>query len=373
VVDSLAFVSDWGKGFRILDISTLQNPVEIGYVNINDSGASATYDAFIVGQLAYLARSSDLRIIDILDPEDPKEIGSCNAGGGDVFVLGSYAYVAAGENGLHIVDVSDSTNPFEVGCFDTIGQACAVHVVGTYAFVAYGDHDFYVVDVSIPTDPIGIIQCPLPDAEGKDVFVSGSLAYVAGGAGGLQIVNIANPTAPYKIGSCNTPGYSIAVHVSLPYVYVADELEGLQVIDVSTPTNPQIVGYYDTPKEAQCVFASGPYCFVAARGAGIQIYENLFLDVNEKKSKKRYKVFSLMENPVIGNDIHIVLNLPNPETVNFKLYNILGQRIRDFNCEQLSAGRHNLHLEVGKIPNGIYFLRMTDSKQRKTEKVAIIR
>jgi hypothetical protein len=46
-------------------------------------------------------------------------------------IIGKYAYMAAGEAGLRVIDVSDPTNPHEVGFCNTLaGSAYEVYVAG---------------------------------------------------------------------------------------------------------------------------------------------------------------------------------------------------------------------------------------------------
>ena len=47
-----------------------------------------------------------------------------------VALAGNYAYVANGESGLSIIDVSDPTAPTEAGFYDT-GYACGVAVAAS--------------------------------------------------------------------------------------------------------------------------------------------------------------------------------------------------------------------------------------------------
>src|SRR5262249_33999182 len=68
----------------------------------------------------------------------------------NVDVAGNYAYVAAGANGLQVVDVSDRTQPTIVAAASTPGDARDVKVVGSLAYVAAGPAGLQVVDVSIP-------------------------------------------------------------------------------------------------------------------------------------------------------------------------------------------------------------------------------
>ena len=55
-----------------------------------------------------------------------------------VAVSGNYAYVAAKNAGLQVIDVSNPANPQRVGGYDTSGSALGVAVSGNYAYVADG-------------------------------------------------------------------------------------------------------------------------------------------------------------------------------------------------------------------------------------------
>ena len=56
----------------------------------------------------------------------------------DVVVAGGYAYVAASEEGLRVIDVSTPSAPGEVGFVDTPDLALGVAVSGGFAYVADG-------------------------------------------------------------------------------------------------------------------------------------------------------------------------------------------------------------------------------------------
>ena len=60
-------------------------------------------------------------------------------------ISGSYAYIADGEGGLRIIDVSSPSSPQEVGFFDTDGEAFGVTVNGNYVYVADGDNGMYII------------------------------------------------------------------------------------------------------------------------------------------------------------------------------------------------------------------------------------
>ncbi|MBM3879681.1 MAG: hypothetical protein FJ387_08170 [Verrucomicrobia bacterium] len=149
----------------------------------------------------------------------------------EVAVQGQYAYVAASEGGLIIIDVSDPANPVRVG--GTSGAASRVTVSGNYAYVA---------------------------------------AYGLG----LEVINVSNPANPVRVGGVDTSGSAEGVAVAGDHAYVADFDAGLQVIDVSDPANPVRVGGYDTGQRGWFVLdvaVVGDLIYVANREQGLLILE----------------------------------------------------------------------------------------------------
>jgi hypothetical protein len=129
----------------------------------------------------------------IANTEDPEiEIsrgGSTKDWANDIFVEGKYAYVANGNSGLLIVNISDSKNPFEEGRIDTPGYA-------------------------------------------NSVFVAGDIAFIADGENGIQVIKIDDKEAPVIIKEYDTPGYASDVHIYDGKAYVADGGKGVFIIEI---------------------------------------------------------------------------------------------------------------------------------------------
>jgi hypothetical protein len=225
----------------------------------------ATKAVFVERDYAYIGEGGALTVLDITDSTAPTVVGKTAVFPDivqDIYVSGDYAYVAADDAGLRVMDVSDPANPTEVGYYDTPGCAKGVDISGSYAYVADEYEGLRVVDVSDPANPteVGYYDTPW-DADGVDI--SGSYAYVADSGSGLRVVDVSDPSDPTEVGYYDTPGYAYGVYVSASTAYVADGSEGLRVVDVSDPANPTEVGYYDTQGDAQSVHVSGSYAFVA--------------------------------------------------------------------------------------------------------------
>jgi hypothetical protein len=71
---------------------------------------------------------------------------------------GNYVYVAAGQAGLHVYDITNPASPARIATLDTPGIAADVSILGNYAFV--GDADiqspsgYHIVDIRNPAAPV---------------------------------------------------------------------------------------------------------------------------------------------------------------------------------------------------------------------------
>jgi len=220
-----------------------------------------------------------LEIWDVSNPSAPVKLGSCETPGyaQDVYVSGSYAYVAD-KTALQVIDVSSPSNPREMGSYTAV-LARGVHVSGSYAYLA-DINALSVIDVSVPSNPQKAASCDC-DRNPGDVYVSGSYAYVGtyswDWGGGVQVVDISNPLEPQALGVCTTSSVS-RVHVSGSYAYLATGLSemdagGLAIVDVSNPSNPQVVAGHETHGMSKDVYVSDSYAYVADEVGGLRVVD----------------------------------------------------------------------------------------------------
>ncbi|MHA1145772.1 MAG: hypothetical protein ACTSRW_13615 [Candidatus Helarchaeota archaeon] len=72
-------------------------------------------------------------------------------------VIGDLAYIADGDSGLRIINVSNPANPFEYGFYDTPGYVEGLKIAGDYAFIAEGlTHGLRIINISDPLNPTSI-------------------------------------------------------------------------------------------------------------------------------------------------------------------------------------------------------------------------
>ncbi len=175
----------------------------------------------------------------------PGEVATLGvAGSVAVDVGGSFAYIAAGANGLVVVDVSDRTKPKTRSTLAGLGNAQGVRVYGQYVLLIADATRFQrVVDVSNPSAPRLAATLPLP---GQPLYVAAhdNLAAVAAQAGGLSLIDITNPAAPGLLVTKALPGSASGVDFDRQrgLAAVAMGIAGLQLVDISNPATPVLQG-----------------------------------------------------------------------------------------------------------------------------------
>ncbi len=128
-----------------------------------------------------------------------------------------------------------------VGSYDTAGTAQDVIVVGTYAYVADGANG--VVTLNVTTTTPTLSSTIIGSAAGANrIDASGNYLYVAAGSNGVRILNLTNPAIPAESGFYAPVGFSATdVASDGTYVYVLGTIGGantIQVLDVTTPGSP---------------------------------------------------------------------------------------------------------------------------------------
>jgi len=104
-------------------------------------------------------------------------------------VTGGHAYMADGNNGLQIVDVTDPAN---------------LTLSGSYATADYA----------------------------RDIYVANGFALVAQGASGLQIIDITDPADPTLSDSYDSSGFAYSVYAVEGFAYLADGNNGLLILKI---------------------------------------------------------------------------------------------------------------------------------------------
>jgi hypothetical protein len=262
----LAFVSASYGGLFVLDVSNPVSPQLEGHC------LASARDIDLSGDMAYVIRLNPmgpetyLSAIDVSDPTNPLEVGSCFTWyARDVAVTGGIALVAEEHYGLSAYDVTNPADFHVLGGYTTTASIKNMAVAGSTAYLATGARELRVLDLQELASPREIGSYFM-GYEVHDVVTNGNLALVAAGDAGLRVLDISNPDSLLELGFYEAPDWAAGVAVAGNTAYVTDGSDGLSVIDLSDPAHPQGLGYCDIPISYFDVAVADGTAYVACRG-----------------------------------------------------------------------------------------------------------
>jgi hypothetical protein len=225
-----AFVTDAVEGLIVADINTFSdgNPTNNFLrrdATYNPDGAlTGARNLTIAGNYAYIvSATTGLHVVDVSTPTAPRLVASVAApaivDARAVQVQFRYAFVVDRE-GLKVVDVTNPTRPRVTGARVPLRDARDLYLVRTHAYVAAGADGLAIVDIERPEAPgaptFFTADGAIDDASGITVGATyaGQYAYVADGKNGLRVVRLIDTSTPGYLGWA--PGPTPALIASLP-------------------------------------------------------------------------------------------------------------------------------------------------------------
>ncbi len=247
--------------FKIEDYSDPDNPIIIGEFQQFNSFMYPNH-IFVAGNNAFI--SDDYGGVHILDVSDPSQPGLLANTSSTRYVSGNiivdnYAFVIDIFRGMFAVDISDPENPVYINRYflgdGHFGGFTDIAIQENFAFLTiYMEGDLHIVDISDPSDPVGISRLDLPGSS-RAIFVSEHYAYLANSNSSLYVIDIIDPYDPQLIGEYSTSSPFDDVYISEDYAYISGGPYGLEILDISDPTAPELVGTYDDHGGGELVVA----------------------------------------------------------------------------------------------------------------------
>ena len=135
----------------------------------------------VEGNTVYVGKGSRINVIDISKPAEPLLIGMSDTFSDmilDIVIKGNIAFVAAGKAGLRVLDVENPAEPKQIGEWSSSGYAEGVAVIGDSVLLANGPAGITLINVADVSNPIAISTL-FPDHYVFDVITLGNYAYAA--------------------------------------------------------------------------------------------------------------------------------------------------------------------------------------------------
>ncbi|MDI6694884.1 MAG: hypothetical protein QME21_07560 [Anaerolineales bacterium] len=258
VQGNIAYVAAGKGGLRVLDVSQPAAPVEIGAL----TGFQWAMGLVVDQGRAYIAdNASGLWIVEVSDPSRPRLLGSykLKQPASGLAISNGVVYVVQMQGALTAIDARQPENPNLLGEIALPQMSAAVALHGHYAAIAAGMEGLWMVDIADPKamQKVGALKATWTDG----ITIEDERAYLTDTMQGLLVVDISQPAQPRLAGaqpltlfSQQVPGQRQLVARG-GRVYLANQNQGLVIVDVaslpaqgallatavfSAPSNPQV-------------------------------------------------------------------------------------------------------------------------------------
>jgi hypothetical protein len=200
-----AYVSDRYEGLILVDVNCLtdgdpDNNFTKRVVTFNPNGAlDGAEHLAVAGATVYVCCKQGLVAVDVSDPQAPRILATVPLEQPtSVAVQFRYAFVTT-KKGLEVVDVTLPASMQPTGALVPLADARNVYVARSWAYVAAGSEGIAIVDVTVPTAPV-LQQKWNADGALRDVnqvkvgMVNDSVyGLVADGSSGFHVLQLVTP------------------------------------------------------------------------------------------------------------------------------------------------------------------------------------
>ena len=267
------------NNLHVVDLSAPTTPSEMGVL----AGFTSGRELAVVGDLVYVLGYRKLFVVDAGTSSAPVLSGELEWS--DVSVLdieaaSDHVFLAAGDDGLRVVDVSDPTTPSEIATVDLGADTYAryLDVVNGRAYISGWSTSpgrmLSVVDVTDPEHPVLDADVLIVDG-GGDIVIRDGLAHIFGGyPGALHIYDVTVPQTPVWQGSATIPStYEERLAAIDDHILVTTYLRGLTVVETSNPASPAPVSTLDAPgRSADAAYSDG-MLYIAGEDRGLRMVD----------------------------------------------------------------------------------------------------
>lgn len=218
---SYAYITDMYEGLILVDVMNLvdgdpRNNFLERAVTFNPNGVlNGAVNLAVAGNYVYVCCDRGIVIVNIADPLKPRvaaEIASpAIMKPKAITIQFRYAFVVD-EQGVKVIDLTWTDQPKIVkNAFVPLQDANDIYVARTYAYVAAGAQGLAILDVENPEAPrlekLFTAEGAINDAQGVKVASTNAslFAYVADGRNGLRVIQLTSPKTPGYLGFSPKP------------------------------------------------------------------------------------------------------------------------------------------------------------------------
>ena len=240
-------ITDSVEGLILTDVGTLsdgepRNNFLERALTWNENGIlDGARNIEVGGRYAYIMADAGLVVLNMDAPLKPVLVATVPLNNGRDIAQQFRFLLVTDDDGLKTIDITDPTNPFLTsGNTIPLENANGVFVARTFAYVAAGQDGLVIVDVSDPASLKVYEQFTDGIVDARDVVVASTnaslFAYVADGVAGLKVVQLTSPESqPRYYGFSPDPKPELVAHypTKKPALGLSRGLERDRAVDES--------------------------------------------------------------------------------------------------------------------------------------------
>jgi hypothetical protein len=261
-------------------ISLNGNLYIIDYLNGGSSSTPVSFNDIIIrDNMAYLIDNTSFKIYDVSDLHSPTFVGQVETSGGlnQIDIMGHYAFISSGYNGMNIIDFSNPSAPEVIATYEGTGVTWKSKLLGNYSFIANSLSGISIIDISNPygNGPVKVAGIE-SNGETRDLDIENNTLFFADWTGGLRIYDVSNPESPTLLGSIdNIQAWRVEAEGN--YLYLdnanANNPDTLQVYDISDLNSPVLVADMLLPDLIWKIMYYQGFLYVASNNDGLQVID----------------------------------------------------------------------------------------------------
>ncbi len=262
----------------IYDISNPLHPSLIGkWADPYNDPRRSVSSVAAYGSYAYVVDYHyGIHVIDISNPSNPVEvnsiIGQNNPNANDIKVFGNYLLLSTRYEGFRVYDISNPSNPTQISVFSGFPgyvEGLFVHQTsyGLYVFETGYSTGWAIVDVTDIQNPTLLAKIPVPTCD--SIAVNGNYAFYGGHNDGVWVVDVSNPSNPHEVILIKNKGRNSGLTIDGNWLYIAGSWSDLTIADISNPEDPVITVWNFGGNMGGNMFVIDNYLYVE----GIKIFD----------------------------------------------------------------------------------------------------
>lgn len=296
------YLINYGDTYKINELTTGSynlGKYKIIDINAENSEFGKCNSAVLNDQLLYTINAGNLTIYQLRDEAEPFVLSKLS-GLGDTRNLAfannnKSLVITSRRNGVYIVDITDSTNPYIISHYDSLEYATGLCVEGNYAFICSRYFGVEIVDISDLFNPKYVTKLS-NETEYQNCYFSNGYLYIGVYRDKrVDIWDIHEINNPQKITQIELDGSGQGLFVSGDYLYAATALNssntanyltdygcgtgnGLEIYDISDLDNVtwlstiKMDGRYNyNGMDTWDVVVSNDLAYVSSMGNGVYI------------------------------------------------------------------------------------------------------